>query len=166
MEIKKIVNLLEAQVDNPSVGLQDELFLFISKITPLVNVDLLIKNKNNQTLLTWREDGLYPPGWHIPGGIVRYKEKMFDRIIAVAASELGVKIRYNKTPLAMNECIQPRRRVRGHFISFLYECKIIGQLDAKLRYKSGAPKPGEWAWHSNCPKDIIPVHGEMYRQYL
>lgn len=41
----------------------------------MVNVDLLIKNvSSNETLLTWREDEYYGPGWHVPGGIVRFKE--------------------------------------------------------------------------------------------
>ena len=32
---------------------------------------------NNQTLLTWRQAGQsYDQGWHVPGGIVRYKEKI------------------------------------------------------------------------------------------
>jgi colanic acid biosynthesis protein WcaH len=128
-------------------------------------VDLLIKNEQKHTLLTWRDDGYYPPGWHIPGGIVRYKETISDRINAVAASELGAAIKFKKDPLAINEVIHPSRRVRGHFISLLYECTLISSLDKNLRYEKGIPKPGEWAWHDKCPNDIIPVH-EMYRKFI
>lgn len=157
---------MEAQIGDPKEGLPEEVFLFISRITPMVNVDLLIKNKKQQTLLTWREDGIYPPGWHVPGGIIRYKEKFSDRIKAVAASEIGARIRFKKEPVAVYECFQPVRKTRGHFISFLYECKLISSPDPKRKYEKGSPKPGQWAWHDRCPKNIISTHSELYGKYF
>ncbi len=165
MEIKKIIDSLESLIKNPSEGLPEEIFLFVTRITPIINVDLLIKNDQNHTLLTWRDDGYYPPGWHIPGGIVRYKETISDRINAVAASELGADIKFKKDPLSINEVIHPSRKNRGHFISLLYECRLMTSLDKNLRYEKGIPKPGVWAWHDKCPDDIIPVH-EMYRKFI
>ena len=166
MEIKQIIDLLESRIGNPSEGLPEDLFLFISRITPLVNVDLLIKNEKNHTLLTWRDDGYYAPGWHIPGGIIRYKESIADRLKAVSARELGAEITFEKEPLAVNEFVHPSRRVRGHFISLLYACRLVSPLDENMKFEEGLPKPGEWAWHSRCPDDIISIHGEMYREFM
>ena len=165
MEIKKTIDLLESSIKNPSEGLPEDIFLFITRITPIINVDLLIKNGDHQTLLTWRDDGFYPPGWHIPGGIIRYGETISDRISAVALIELGAEIVFEEDPLAFNEDIHPSRKNRGHFISLLYECRLIRSLDKDIKYEIGTPKPGEWAWHDRCPKDIIPVH-EMYRKFI
>ena len=165
LEIKNIIDSLVSLIKNPSKGLPEEIFLFVSRFTPIINVDLLIKNEQNQTLLTWRDDGYYPAGWHIPGGIVRYKEKISDRIKAVAASELGARIKFKKEPLAVNEVIIPSRRNRGHFISLLYECKLISPLNENLKYEKGIPKPGQWAWHTKRPKNIISVH-RMYRKFI
>lgn len=165
MEIKKIIDLLESLIKNPSEGLPEDVFLFVSRITPIINVDLLIKNEQGHTLLTWRDDGYWSPGWHIPGGIVRYKETISDRINAVAASELWADIKFKKDPMAINEVILPSRKARGHFISLLYECTLITSLDKNLRYEKGIPKPGEWAWHDKCPNNIISVH-EMYRNLI
>ena len=165
MELKKIIDLLESLIKSPSVGLPEDVFLFVSRITPIINVDLLIKNDQRQTLLTWRDDGFYSPGWHIPGGIIRYKETIFDRINAVAASELGAAVEFKKDPSAINEVILPLRSDRAHFISLLYECRLCSSLDKKLEYRSGIPKPGEWAWHDKCPNNIISVH-EMYRKVI
>lgn len=165
MEIKEIIDLLESLIENPSERLPEDIFLFVSRITPLVNVDLLIKNVQNHTLLTWRDDGFYPPSWHVPGGIIRYKETIADRINAVAATELGVKVEFKKDPMTINEVIHPSRKARSHFISLLYECRLINSLNEGLKYEKGTPKPGEWAWHRKCPDNIISVH-EMYRKYI
>jgi len=163
--MKKIIHSLESLIKNPSEGLPEDLFLFISQITPLINVDLLIKNEKNHTLLTWRDDGYYPAGWHIPGGIVRFKETFAKRINAVAVVELGAKVNFKKELLAVNETILPSFTTRGHGISFLYKCTLIGLPDEKLKYVNGIPKPGEWAWHEKCPDNLIQVH-EMYRRYI
>jgi ADP-ribose pyrophosphatase YjhB (NUDIX family) len=165
LEIEKIIDALESLIENPSEGLPKDIFLFVSRITPIINVDLLLKNEHNHTLLTWRDDGYWLPGWHIPGGIIRYKETISERIHVVAASELGAEVQFKKEPLAMNEVIHPSRRVRGHFISLLYECTLMSSLDKNLMYEHGIPKPGEWAWHSKCPDNIITVH-EMYRKFI
>jgi colanic acid biosynthesis protein WcaH len=163
--IREITNLLYSCIGNPSQGLPEEIFRFISRVTPLVNVDLLIKNEQHQTLLTWRDDGYYPASWHIPGGIIRYQETASDRIKAVALNELGTEVTFKSEPVAINEVIHPLREVRGHFISLLYECSIAAPLDEGLRYQNGSPTAGQWAWHSQCPDNLIPVH-EMYRDHI
>lgn len=163
--IKKIIAGLEARIKNPAQGLPEEVFLFISRVTPLINVDLLIKNKKGQTLLTWRDDGYFPAGWHIPGGIIRYKEKIAERISATASGELGARVKFNKEPLAVNEIIYSLRKTRGHSISLLYECVLTRALNEKLQFKKGIPKPEEWAWHDRCPCNLISVH-RMYRKFI
>ena len=57
----------------------------------MVNVDLLIRNDRREILLTWRHDELYH-GWHVPGGVMRYKERLADRVAAVAHIELGTAV--------------------------------------------------------------------------
>lgn len=162
---KKKIDLLESEIKNSLDGLPEDIFLFLTRVTPMINVDLLIKNKSSQTLLTWRDDGVVYSGWHVPGGIIRYKETISDRIKAVALIELGAKVTFKTKPLAVNEVIIPKMMNRSHFISLLYECTLNSPLNNEIKYKSGIAKPGEWAWHDTCPKDLIPVHG-MYRKYL
>ena len=164
-EIKILIESLKASICNPEIGLPEDVFLFVSGVTPLVNVDLLIKNGQGRTLLTWRNDGYCQPGWHVPGGIVRFKETTADRIKIVAATELGAAVEFTNSLLAINEIIHPSRAVRGHFISLLYECTLVSPLDEKLRYMNGIPCSGEWAWHEQCPSDIIPEH-EIYRKVI
>ena len=50
--MKAELELLEQRIENPSLGLPKDIFLFVSKITPMVNVDLFIRNDQAHTLLT------------------------------------------------------------------------------------------------------------------
>jgi ADP-ribose pyrophosphatase YjhB (NUDIX family) len=165
VELIDILSYLENLVIDPSEGLPDDLFLFVSKIIPLINVDLLIKNEQHQTLLTWRDDKYYGAGWHIPGGIIRYKETLFKRIHAVAKNELGASITFKNEALAVNETIHPSRKARGHFISLLYDCVLTSPPDEKIRHTQGTPLPGQWAWHNKCPENIIAIH-QMYKKFI
>lgn len=143
---------------DPQRGLPEDVFLFASRLTPMVTVDLLIKDKLNRILLTWREDGYCAPGWHIPGGIIRFKETILSRVIAVARQEIDVDVEFGSTPLTVNEVIHPMRPTRGHFISRLIRCSLRTQLDERFRCIIGQPRSGEWMWHDRCPENIISVH--------
>ncbi|MCE5336667.1 MAG: NUDIX domain-containing protein [Desulfobacteraceae bacterium] len=165
LNLKETVRSLENALPDPSQGLPENVFLFVSGVTPLVNVDLLIRDDAGRTLLTWRDDGYYGPGWHVPGGVVRFRESMYERIRAVASSELGAEVSCRTRPIAINEVMHPSRRARGHFISLLFECRLTTPPDDKIKYLQGEPEPGEWAWHSGCPENLIPVH-EMYREFF
>jgi len=163
-EINKINEIITSLCPDPKNGLNKELFHLISSLTPIINVDLLIKNDNNQTLLTWRDDEFYGPGWHIPGGVIRFKESINDRIQLVAKNELDLTIQYNPSPITMREVFNNDRDIRGHFISLLYRCENLSEPAEHLRFSSTL-KNGFWKWHDNCPIDIIKVH-EPYRDFI
>lgn len=163
----RLVRQLEALVPDPARGLPEEVFLFISRMTPLVNVDLLIEDDADRVLLTWRDDGYSPPGWHLPGGIIRFKERAEARIRAVARLELNVDVDFDPAPLAVHELIdnRPTFRERGHFISFLHRCRLLGPLNAERRFCPGHPSRNAWMWHESYPESMIPVHG-IYRSFF
>lgn len=165
LQVKELLEPVEAMITDPSKGLPEEIFLFVSRITPLINVDLLIKDDKNGTLLTWRDDGYCAAGWHIPGGIIRYKETMASRIEAVAKNELGADIEFDPVPIAINEIIHPLRSNRGHFISLLIRCSLKTSAEESLCFKGRDPKANEWMWHKCCPDNIISVH-EIYRKFI
>lgn len=150
---------------DPRAGLASEVFLLASQITPLLNVDLLIKNDFGQTLLTWRADEFYGPGWHVPGGIVRFKEKLSERIHKVALSELGCDVSCGETPLALREVMAEQRNVRGHFLSLLFACRLLAPPAPALKFSPEMPMNGQWRWHEHCPADLIREH-EMYRCFI
>lgn len=164
-EVNELVKKLDELVPNAKQGLPQELFYFVSRLTPMVNVDLLIKNEKNHTLLTWRHDQFYH-GWHIAGGIVRFKELFTDRLKAVAKQEFGASIEHDPHPIGTFEKITTHRDIRGHFIANLFSCRLTSPLSNEMRCEDPQnPKHGQWYWHSTCPEQLIPQH-EVYRKYI
>jgi colanic acid biosynthesis protein WcaH len=145
----------EQHIGNPIDGLPEQLFLFISRNTPLVNVDLLIRDDCGRTLLTWRSDQFYGPGWHVPGGIIRYKETSGHRIRIVAQSELGAIVDFDSSPIFVQESLDDCRRERGHFISLLYRCRLTSELDRRRQFTEGAPSANQWKWHEGPPSNLL-----------
>lgn len=165
MNIAETIAVLVKQVPNPSMGLPDDVFYYISRTTPLVNVDLLIKDENGRTVLSWRNDQYAGKGWHVPGGIVRFKEALEVRVQKVAEIELGVKdISFDPIPMALNQIINRQSNIRGHFISILYKCFLSSAL---VLYNKGlsAEDSGYLMWHDFCPSNLIEVQ-EIYRKYI
>jgi colanic acid biosynthesis protein WcaH len=165
MRIENLIYELETLIPDPCRGLPEDVFLFISRTTPLINVDLLIQDAQKGTLLTWRDDGYTAPGWHVPGGIIRFKEVAGERIRAVARQELLTEVEFDLAPLAIHEIIHPTRRERGHFISLLYRCHLRTDLDPARRFQRENPRRDAWMWHRRFPKDMIPVH-KIYRPFF
>lgn len=163
MSITNAIAEIESKLVDPKNGLPEEVFQFISRLTPLVNVDLLIKDKHNRILLAWRDDPCAGSGWHIPGGIVRYKESLDYRVQKVAQNEIGQHVQFNNTPIAMNNVISSHT-TRGHFISFLYECSLSSSFQPN-NINLSAKDPGYLLWHDNCPSNLIKSH-EIYRPYI
>jgi colanic acid biosynthesis protein WcaH len=162
---KRIFADLDAWAATPGDGLPHELFVFLSGLTPMINVDLLIRDPVAGTLLTWRHDENYGPGWHIPGGIIRYKETAESRIRLTAQRELGADVEFDPEPIAVQQTIHPVRRERGHFISLLYRCRLVGEPTVRLRHAGAEPEPGQWAWHRACPPDLLPEQ-VSYRRFF
>lgn len=164
LNISEAIAVLDRHVPNPSAGLPDELFYYISRMTPLVNVDLLIKDERERTLLAWRNDEWAGKGWHVPGGIVRFKETLESRLLKVAQSEIGIEVGFDPTPLALNQLIHPDREIRSHFISFLYKCFLPGAFAPRNEGLSPGDR-GFLLWHESCPENLLRYH-EIYRKYI
>lgn len=156
---------LEAGGGKAQGDLPEDLFLLISRLIPMVNVDLLIKDNQNRTLLTWRDDRIYGAGWHLPGGVIRFRETAADRVQKVARSELGAGVNFDPTPLWVAEIIDPARDTRGHAVALLYRCELAGKPNEALEYRGGKRAAGVWQWHAHCPPDLLPFH-RAYQRFL
>ena len=146
-------------------GIGEDLYLAISQLTPSINVDLIIKSDDRlKTLLTWRDDRYYGPGWHVPGGVIRFKEKMLTRVHKVAEKELQRHLSSVNGPIGFHEMFNQTRDIRGHFISFVYEVTLAEPPDAE-QGASKVPRNGQWQWFETCPENLISNQSDL-RGYI
>lgn len=163
--LDELINIIKKGNFNPEEGLPEELFLFVSSIMPLVNVDLLIKDETDRVLLSWRDDEFTGIGWHLPGGILRFKDSLEKRIQIVAQEELCYFESMHPKLIQFDQNISPHNfDIRSHFISFLFDCQISSSfipINKNLKYK----EPGYVMWHKKCPEDLIECQNN-YRKFI
>jgi colanic acid biosynthesis protein WcaH len=164
MNISEAVQFLDNSIPDKKLGLPDDIFYFVSRVTPLVNVDLLIKDESGRTLLTWRDDEYGGKGWHIPGSIVRFKETLEQRVLKCAKQELGTIVTFDPKPVNIEQCIVPELDNRAHHISFLYQCYIPDNYVPNNKNKKKTDV-GYIEWHERCPDNLIRVH-DFYRRFI
>ncbi|KGF91726.1 MULTISPECIES: NUDIX hydrolase [Prochlorococcus] len=145
----------------PKKGLGKRIFLILSQLTPITNVELIIKTIHNKSLLIFRDDEFYGPGWHLPGGILRFKEKSRTRIIKTIENEIGVlspKIQDIKL-MGVYEIVNLKMIVRSHFISLIFKVNLE---ENTLNFKDFNPnkeyKNGDVAAHTDSPNNLIKEH--------
>ena len=150
---------LEQNLQPDTNGLPEEVFLFVGRHTPIVCVELIIRDDVHGTLLTWRDDAHFGRGWHVPGGVIRFRESRDERIQAVARSEVGTEVDVDPSPLAIQEYLNFTVPDRSHQWSFLMRCTLRGQPDDRLRCRDeDSPRAGEWMWHRSVPPDLLAIH--------
>lgn len=156
------IKAIESAIGDPHEGLPEDIFLFVSRITPMVNVDLLIQDDRGRTLLTWRDDGHFGRGWHVPGSVIRYKETTADRVRACARKELGADVSFDPKPMFVMETIIDKRD-RGHAVSLLFRCRLLTAPDPAREAGSNPPSSGQWRWFEARPPDLLSIQDEYAR---
>lgn len=138
------------------------LFEICSSLVPSVNVDVLVRDSQGRFFLTWREDEFYGPGWHIPGGVIRHKETMHDRVIEVLRNEchLEAQVEVMPAPTIIREIFNNDRCVRGHFISMLF----VVDLNAVGSHEFDGAE--DCRFFQSVPENLIPQHRILYGEYL
>ncbi len=100
----------------------------------------------------------------VPGGIVRHKESMADRVRACAIEELGAAVSCDPAPVFVLEHLG-EQQTRGHHVSLLFRCRLLGALDASRVAAPHAPAVGQWCWFDRCPPDLLPAQA-AYAQFF
>ncbi len=77
--------------------LKTETFTKIIENTPLISIDLIIKNSNNKILLGKRVNEPAKDYWFVPGGCIFKNESLEDAFSRICQSEIGVSLRRNET---------------------------------------------------------------------
>lgn len=160
--------LMQIDAEN---GLPENVFRGISSVCPIANVDLLILDEDNRILLSWRDDEYFGKGWHIPGGCIRFKETMLERVYKTAEIEIKANIEVKQEPIAVRDVILGKKgeepRLRVHHLAVLFECHI-SEFDSVKTYDGTNICAGDLQWFKKVPGNILSVHSvynDIFEKY-
>ena len=71
--------------------LAPSLFRTIIEHTPLISIDLLIRNEKNEILLGWRQNAPAKNSWFAPGGRIRKDEAIEQAFKRISRAETGME---------------------------------------------------------------------------
>ncbi len=161
-ELQHAVESLRCAHVDGRQGLPETLFLLVSSLVPLPNVDLLITDKAGRLLLARRNDRFFGTSWHIPGGCMRYGETLEHCLQRTARREIGCEVLFERDPVAVRSVFRgpnpdlPHPNERGHNIAVLYRCALPdsflpdnGRLDEA--------DDGYLQWFSSLPRDFMEI---------
>lgn len=160
-QMRAVQLLREGRLDADG-GMPQEMFLLLSGLVPLPNVDLLITNNRGQILLTRRQDSWYQNSWHIPGGCMHYAEEFLHCVQETAKRELGSEVIVSPEPVAVRNVIRgvdPAKeypRERGHNVAILFKCL----MPEGWRIDNGSKTvrdDGFAAWFDVLPEDFMEI---------
>ena len=168
-DYNEIVDAL-SKIDARS-GLPEDVFLAVSSLVPIANVDLMVIDENKGILLSWRDDEFFGKGWHLVGGCIRFKETMLERLQETAMTELGTCVEVKEEPLAVRDVILGKGhampKARAHHLAVLYECRLPKDFNI-VNKESKQYKSGDLRWFNEIPIDILPVHKvyfDVFKKY-
>ena len=72
--------------------LNDTDFLRIIEATPLVSIDLIVRNEKGEALLGHRRNRPAQGFWFVPGGRIRKNERVNEALLRISRRELGMEI--------------------------------------------------------------------------
>lgn len=71
--------------------LSDETFKSVIQHTPLISIDLIVRNEQGEVLLGKRVNAPAKGCWFVPGGRVRKNETLDDAFVRLVKEELGIE---------------------------------------------------------------------------
>ena len=71
--------------------LPDETFKNVIQHTPLISIDLIVRNEQGEVLLGKRVNAPAKGYWFVPGGRVRKNETLDDAFVRLVREELGIE---------------------------------------------------------------------------
>lgn len=131
--------------------LTDEDYNFIYSRVPRICVDLLIKNKLGEILLTKRDIEPYKNHWHLPGGRIKFRETVEEALHRIALAELGYHLNVNYRLIGSIQFLTEEQQGNPrHSISLVHliEYNEFGKLT-------------DGAFFGQLPEPIIPEQKEF-----
>ena len=115
--------------------LSKETFIQIVKYTPLISIDLIIKNQNGDILLGLRKNEPARGNWFVPGGRIRKNEYIADAFSRISDTELGIELKLSSAKfLGVYEHLYSQNfaqvpDISTHYVVLAYEQFLNSELN-------------------------------------
>ena len=160
--LQQAVDLLRNAHLDARHGLPEDLFLLVSSLVPLPNVDMLVTDKKGRILLSRRNDKFFEKSWHLPGGCLRYGESLEECLQNTARRELGCEVLFGGDPVTVKNVLRgknydlPYPDERGLNVGILFHCTVPDNviLDNGSRSEE---ENGYLKWFSSLPHDFMKI---------
>ena len=143
-------------------------WLQIVRTTPLISIDLLVRNLKNQVLLGLRRNQPARGYWFVPGGVVRKGEWLDDAFERVASAELNIqRSRSDSRFRGVYEHLYPQNfadepGIGTHYIVLAYEILIEKTIPPLPREQHS-----DWQWFTPGALVQAPaVHENTARYFI
>lgn len=90
---------------------------------PGLTVDALVVDPRRGVLLVQRKHPPFAGFWALPGGFVEEGESCEEAVVREVAEETGLSV---KVVALFGVYSQPGRDPRGHTVSVVYQCRVVG----------------------------------------
>lgn len=111
--------------------LPDETFKSVIQHTPLISIDLIVRNQQGKVLLGQRINAPAKGYWFVPGGRIRKNESLDDAFVRLVKEELGIKSGLTRADAKFlgifehfyNDCVF-NSEISTHYIVLAYELSV------------------------------------------
>ena len=113
-------------------------FLDVIDKTPLVSIDLIVKDSNNRALLGYRKNHPARSFWFVPGGRIRKNETLAQAMKRIAMNELGIEISITDATLLgaydhiYDDNFDAKQGITTHYVVLGYEIKLPCKQEIKI----------------------------------
>lgn len=149
--------------------LEPSKFREIVKNVPLVSIDLIVRNQNNEVLLGLRKNGPAKNTWFVPGGRIWKDEKIDAAFKRITETELGISLDLKNARFLRvfehlyEENFAGEPGFGTHYIVLAYEIKLPTE-HSELRWKQHSDYQWMSEKHLLQKEEVHPYTKDFFRQ--
>lgn len=163
--------------ESANTFLSDEQFRSVVDLTPLISLDLIVKNQHGDILLGKRNNRPAQGFWFVPGGRVLKNETLAAAFLRLTQAELGVAIEMQQARhIGLYEHFYPDsifgEKISTHYVVNAFEVLLdtpFGVLpeDLPVHLPEHLPKlqHSDYAWWAEADllaSDVVHMHTKWY----
>lgn len=149
--------------------LPDETFKSVIQHTPLISIDLIVRNEQGEVLLGKRVNAPAKGYWFVPGGRVRKNETLDDAFVRLVREELGIESGITRADAKFlgvfehfyDDCVF-NNIISTHYIVLAYSLNIIDEK--LLKFSLNQHNDYKWVYYPNILSFLL-IH-ENIKEYL